>query len=291
MSGESYSLGVFAAIVAGAAFNLGMVIQKVAVKRVGDGAGLMRQLVRSPVWLAGFAVQFIIGTPLLVLAQATLGPAIVPGLMTTGLIVLAVGAVVLAHETLGPKDVAGILLVMGAVTLFGLSRLSVDMKAVDLYDAAFLVRLVAFTAVVAAFSAACYLLQRQSIRWRGVLRTLDAGLLLVQSNLWLGVFVGFLTRGGNGQLSPRDVPSAGVAVAIALAANFLAIAETQRAFQVGDAARLVPIQFLPQQILSLSSYFAVFALTPPVPAALPLAGAGVVVILVGSGLLARRQVL
>jgi hypothetical protein len=186
--------------------------------------------------------------------------------------------------------VAGILLVMGAVTLFGLSRLSVNLKAVDLYDAGFLARLITFGAMVAALSVACCLLQKRTMRWQGVLRTLDAGLLLVQSNLWLGVLIGFLARWGNGQFSPRDLLLASAALAITLTTNFLGIAETQRAFQVGDATRLVPIQSVPQQILPLISYFAVFALTPPGPADCSLRG-GVVLILAGSSLLACRQAL
>ncbi len=291
MTAEGYSLGVLAAIVAGAAINMGMVIQKVAVRRLPGQPGLMRQLFRSRLWLLGFAFQFFIAVPLNMLAQAKIGPAIIPGLNSTGLVVLAIGAVVLARESLGRAEVTGILLVLGAITLFGLSRLAVDVRAVDVYDAGFLVRLVAFTAVVGALSLACWTLQSRTARWRGILRTLDAGLWFSQSNLWAGVVMGFVARWGGGQFSSWDLLAAGVGSAITFAGSMLGIAETQRAFQVGDAAKLVPIQAVPQQALPLASFFVVFALTPASPAALPLAGAAAVLILAGSGLLARRQAL
>ena len=77
----SYLIGVAAAIIAGIAFNLGMVIQKLAVMKAYRETSLMRQLVRSPLWLTGFALQFIVGMPLNMLSQSKIGPAIIPGLM------------------------------------------------------------------------------------------------------------------------------------------------------------------------------------------------------------------
>ena len=125
----SYWAGVAAAIAAGIAFNLGMLIQKLAVAKTAAGSSLMRQLIRSPLWLGGFVLQFIIGMPLNMLAQSLIGPAIIPGLMAVGLVVLAVGAVRLAGEPMRLADIAGISLVIAAVIVFGLSRMSVDMQS------------------------------------------------------------------------------------------------------------------------------------------------------------------
>lgn len=68
--------------------------------------------------------------------------------MAIGLIVLTIGAVRLAGESFDSGDIAGILLVIAAVTVFGLSRLSVDMQSIDLWERAFLLRLGLFTVVV-----------------------------------------------------------------------------------------------------------------------------------------------
>lgn len=286
---NSYLIGVIAAVAAGVTFNLGMVAQKVAVMRLPTEAGLMHQLVRNPLWMAGFALQFLVGMPLNLLAQAKIGPALLPGLMAAGLIVLAIGAVRLAGESLSLADVAGILLIIAAITFFGLSQLAVDMQAIDLWQPAFLLRLAIFTLIVAGLSVACHLAQRTAPRMRGVLRTLDAGLLYAQSNLWLGVLMGLIARWGTGQLTARDLLLAGIATGIVSAGSMLGIVETQRAFQVGEATKLVPIQNVPGQILPIIAYFAVFALNPSTPAALPLAALGILLVLAGAALLARRQ--
>jgi drug/metabolite transporter (DMT)-like permease len=285
----SYWIGVAAAVAAGVTFNLGILIQKLAVMKTSGKEGLMRQLVRSPLWLAGFALQFIIGMPLNMLAQTKIGPAIIPGLMAIGLIVLAIGAVRLAGERIQIVDVAGISLVIAAVIVFGLSRLSVDMQSIDLYEPAFLVRLGAFTMFVAALSLLCHMIQKANARLRGILRTLNAGLLLSQSNLWLGVLMALTARWGAGRFSIPDLLFVILASGIVFAGSMLGIAETQRAFQFGEASRLIPIQYVPSQILPVAAYFAVFALRPATVQALPLAMAGIVLVLFGAILLARRQ--
>jgi len=286
----SYLIGVAAAILAGIAFNLGMVIQKLAVMKASRETSLMRQLVRSPLWLTGFALQFIVGTPLNMLAQSKIGPAIIPGLMAVGLIVLTIGAVRLAGESFDSGDIAGILLVIAAVTVFGLSRLSVDIQSIEIWDPAFLLRLGLFTVVVAVLSIVCHMVQKTNVRLRGILRTLNAGLLLSQSNLWLGILMVFLAKWGAGKFSLLDLLPVGIASGIVFTGSMLGIAETQRAFQYGEASKLVPIQYVPVQILPIAAYFIVFCLSLSNPFAVPLALGGIVFVLSGAVLLARRQI-
>ena len=286
----SYLIGVAAAVIAGIAFNLGMVIQKLAVMKTSRETSLMRQLVRSPLWLTGFALQFIVGMPLNMLAQSKIGPAIIPGLMAIGLIVLTIGAVRLAGESFDSGDIAGILLVIAAVTVFGLSQLSVDMQSIDLWEPAFLLRLGLFTVVVAALSLICHFIQKTNVRHRGILRTLDAGLLLSQSNLWLGILMAFLAKWSAGKFSPLDLLPFVIASGIVFAGSMLGIAETQRAFQFGEASKLVPIQYVPVQILPIAAYFIVFCLRSSNPFAVPMAVGGIVLVLSGAVLLARHQV-
>lgn len=288
-SNTSYLIGVTAAILAGIAFNLGMMIQKLAVMRISQETNLMRQLLRSPLWLAGFALQFFVGMLLNMLAQSNIGPAIIPGLMSIGLIVLTIGAVRLASETLDVGDIAGIALVIAAVTVFGLSQLSVNMTSIDIWEPAFLLRLGLFTLVVAALSLICHFLQKTNVRLRGILRTLDAGLLLSQSNLWLGILMVFLAKWGGGSFSLLDLFPIGIASGIVFAGSMLGIAETQRAFQFGEASKLVPIQYVPVQTLPIAAYFIVFGLSPSNPLAVSLALGGIVLVLCGAALLARRQ--
>ncbi|ADN02483.1 hypothetical protein [Spirochaeta thermophila] len=286
----TYLLGILSALAAGVAFNLGLVLQKVAVARVPkETPHLMRHVVQSPLWLVGFGLQFLFGTPLNMLALGHLGPAIVPGLMSMGLIVLALAGMLIARESVRLEDVAGIILVMIAVTLFGLSGLTVDMKGVDLRDPVLFMRFIIFTTAVASLSILCHTLKGSMKRHEGILHILNAGLLYVQSNLWLAFLMGHLMRWSSGSLSHSELTFMGLASLVIFTASIFGIAETQRAFRSGDAVRLVPIQNLPQQVLPLVSYFTVFALSPPRPSSLPLGGTGALLIIVGSGLLARRQ--
>jgi hypothetical protein len=287
---HSYYIGVGAAILGGMAFYLGMVIQKAAVKRLQDQNRLMVRLLRTPQWLEGFAIQFIIGVPLNLVAAALIGPAIIPGLMASGLIILVIGSIWLGHEAFSWMDALGILLVMGAASLFGFSGLGINMKNVNLHDVGFLSRLVTFSIIVASLSVICHILQSRNKQLRGIFRTLDAGLMFVQSNLWLSVMMGFVYRWQSGLFSTKDLITMIGATLVAATGSILGVTETQRAFQVGDATRLIPIQILPQQILPLITYIAVFQLKAPSNEAFILAGIGVVFVLLGSTFLARRQV-
>ena len=286
----NYLIGVGAAILAGMAFYSGIVVQKIAVSRLQDHSRLMYRLIRTPLWIEGFAIQFVIGIPLNLIAAAMIGPAILPGLMATGLIALVIGSIRLGHEAFGRTDALGILFVMSAATLLGLAGLGIDMKSVDFYDAPFLSRLVGFSAMVACFSVACHILQGKNNQLRGIFRTLDAGFMFVQSNLWLSIMMSFFFRWQAGSFSTKDILPAIISTAVAATGSILGVTETQRAFQTGDASRLVPIQAVPQQILPVITYFVVFQLTPSTNGAFVLAGAGVALVLLGSTLLARRQV-
>lgn len=283
----AYGIGIAAGIAAGIAFNLGIVIQKMAVMQTTPSLGLMRQLLRSPLWLAGFGLQVFLGVPLNIIAQTNVGPSLVPGLMAGGMIVLSVGAVRLTGESLDKVDILGILLIIAAVACFGFSQLSVNIRQVDLWEPAFLLRLAIFTAAVTALSAVFHFSQNKIQSWSALLRTLNAGLLLAQTELWLGILLGFLARWISGG-SARDFLASGAAAVILLVSNLLGIAENQRTLQIGEAAKMIPIQNIPIQILPVVSYLTVFFLKPG-SSALMFTPAGIVLVLAGSGLLARRQ--
>jgi hypothetical protein len=53
-----------------------------------------------------------------------LGPALIPGLMAAGLIVLVLGSIWILGEKLGAAEIAAIALLVLSITLLGLSRLS-----------------------------------------------------------------------------------------------------------------------------------------------------------------------
>jgi hypothetical protein len=294
-----YAAGVAAALAAGAAYNAGQLAQKVAVNRLAAApagmepraTGFVGGLLRSPLWLAGFAVVVLVGTPLNILAAAWLGPAILPGLMSLGLVVLAVGAVTVAGERLGPADIVGIALVMAGTALIGLSRLAVDVFAAALHSPALLWRLAAFTAATTALGAVGLAVgARPGVRGaRGPLRALAAGLFFVASNLWLAEFLNAAEPWLSGTPLREGLGLAAAAMGVILASSGLGIVATQYAYKVGDASRLVPIQMVPAQVAPIAAFVLVFRGAAQSAAAVPLAAGGAVLVLIGAGLLAGRQ--
>lgn len=287
--GGTYWLGAALAVLSGVLFNVGSLIQKVAVMGDGGGAGMMRRLVRKPEWIAGFFVQIVLGSPLNMLALAMIGPVIIPGLSSVGLAVLAIGAVRYAGEKLRVGELIGIGLIIAAVTVFGWSGMSVNMQQMGVYTKAFLLRLSVFTVAVAMLSAVCHALQRRCPRDRGILRTLNAGFLFAQSSLWLGVLTELLRQWIADRFALTHFPYILIGSAIVATTSMLGIAETQRAFAAGDVSKLIPIQNVPSQILPIAAYYTVFALRPSEPRSLPLCLLGVALVFTGAVLLAGRQ--
>lgn len=284
-----YFLGVAAAIIAGMLFNIGTLMQKIAVMESRTEAGLMGKLVRTPKWVAGFLIQMLLGSPLNMLALGLIGPVIVPGLSSVGLVVLALGAVRFAGERFRASEIAGIALVMTAVTLFGFGQMSADLRAAGLYEAAFHLRLGWFSAALTLLCVVCHAAQKRRAQWAGVLRTMEAGILLSLSNVWLGVLTILLADWVQARFALRLFPYILLASAVVGTSGMLAIAQTQRAFAVGEASKLIPIQYVPSQIVPVLAYYLVFRLRPESALTLPLTLCAVVCVLLGSILLAGRQ--
>ncbi len=293
-----YALGVAAALSAGAAYNAGQLAQKVAVNRLPEpenaGGGLrsslFARLLRSPLWLAGFAVVFFVGTPLNVVAALWLGPAILPGLMSLGLVVLAVGAVTVAGEQLGAADIAGIALVMVGIVLIGTSRLRIDVSEAGLHAPVLLTRLAVFTLCTASLGTVLLVTAAKTSGAQGPLRAIAAGLFYAPSNLWLAVVMNAVGHWLAGGPIREGLGLAAAALAIIIVSSALGTIVIQHAYRVGNASRVVPIQMVPQQIIPLLAFLLVFRSPAPSAWSLPLALGGAALILGGAGLLAGQQV-
>lgn len=284
-----YILGVCAAIASGVLFNAGSLMQKLAVMKAGGGKGLMQKLIKTPRWIAGFVLQMILGSPMNMLALGLIGPVLIPGLSSVGLVVLALGARRFANERFRAAEIAGITLVMLAVTLFGFGGMSVSMQTAGVYQPAFLMRLGLFTGVMILLCAGCFFGQIWRAQWKGVLRTLDAGILFSVSNILLSVLTMYLADWAKAQFTFNLFPYVLVASALVAAASMLGITETQRAFAVGEASKLLPIQYVPSQILPVIAYFTVFQQRLDNMRGLPLTLLAIACVLIGSILLAGRQ--
>ncbi|MHA1237535.1 MAG: DMT family transporter, partial [Candidatus Hodarchaeales archaeon] len=129
-----YLLGVTLAILAGFVINYGMVLQKKVVNAHKNDEEFLKNLAKNPTWLTGLVLQFVLGTIFMLTAQLFIGPALIPGLMASGLIILAVSSVKILGETLSRYEILGIAVMILATVLLGLSELSIPTEDINLLD-------------------------------------------------------------------------------------------------------------------------------------------------------------
>jgi len=282
------------AISSGVLNILGNMLNKKVVNDVNQTSHekFFRQLIKNPVWLAGLLLQLGASPVLLILAIAWIGPALTPGLMALGLIVLAIGAVRITGEKLVRSEMIGILLMIVAIFFLGLSNLAIDVPGFDYTESGFLSRTSIFTVILFVISIAFKLLSRNNKRLRGILLALVSGLMLSLSNFWISVLEGTIIHVFGGQASALQwflfISSAGILVAT----NFYAVFILQEAFKSGQASNLLPVQQVPIQIAPIFVYFVVFAayLFNPISTLSPVwMFLGIGMIIVSSFLLGKRQ--
>ncbi|MEJ2111574.1 MAG: DMT family transporter, partial [Acidobacteriota bacterium] len=125
---NTYILGVFLAILCGVVTNGGLLCQKKVINEIPKEMRekrFMRTLFRKPLWVVGFLLEFVAGAATFMLAQSYIGPALVPGLMATGYIVLVIGSVRILNENLNIKEYLGIIMLFLGISLLGLSALEI----------------------------------------------------------------------------------------------------------------------------------------------------------------------
>lgn len=285
----SYLAGIAAAIGSGLTFNTGLFLQHYAVKRLPAGSRLFPTVLRSRIWLAGLGCQAILAVPLNILATGLIGPALTPCLIAVGLLVLPLAAAAVEKTTISRREMVGIAVVILSAIAIGFSRLAAEMTPALLSDMPRIVRGVMFILPVVLLAI---ILKRIAAQARG----LRAGhLLTITAGLWLGVTapsVGFLTAAL--RKLPQGIDASvlvvgGLALLLAIISSLLGIGTTQQAFRYGPAHQLIPIQYLPIQIVPVLSFLLVFRpFTPPLTSVL-LAATGIAGIAIGAGLLSARQ--
>jgi hypothetical protein len=247
------------------------------------------RLVRNPLWLTGFIIHMGLGTTLFLLAQVRLGPALIPGLMAAGLLVLVLGSIWILKEQLGAAEVAGILLLIAAITLLGLSRLTIDVGRFDVLGRSFLLRAAVFSMIITAMILVFEILAKQMTRYRGSALAISSGLFYVLSNFWVGPFMGAVLRIFEGIFSLPVIALFVAGSAILVITNMYGIAKVQLAFRVTNASLAIPIQQIPIQTAPALVYLAVFHLSPPSAASVLMFCLAVVLIIGSTFVLARRQ--
>ncbi|HME53167.1 MAG TPA: hypothetical protein VKM55_13175 [Candidatus Lokiarchaeia archaeon] len=289
-----YLLGVAMAIGSGVLNNLGTVLNKKVVNEVNQASGekFFRKLLTNPVWLTGLLLQLPTGTALFIVAVAWIGPALTPGLMAIGLIVLAFGAVRIAGEKLGKSEKIGIVLMIVGIFSLGYSNLSISIINFDYTEMGFVMRTIIFTGIAFFLCIAFKLISKKNKRFCGILLALISGLLISLSNFWISILLGTIFKVFGGGANWLQWVLFICACAILCSSNVLGLAQLQEAFKSGQASNLIPVQQVPIQITPVFYYFYIFMAFLYNPVGLDAIAwmlIGVVIIIISSFLLGKQQ--
>lgn len=289
-----YWIGVFLAIFSGISNNIGTLVQKKVVNDLPATARqqkFFRTLIKTPLWFFGLILQFIIGAILFMLAQIIIGPALIPGLMAAGLIVLAIGSVKLIGESLKLPEILGILIIVLAIIMFTFSELVIDIPSYNFLEISFLTRIGLFTITLLAIILVFQGLQWKWTRLHAISQAVNSGLLIAISNYWISPLMATLIHVFAGSFILAELGLFSVASIILILTNIFGIAKIQDAFKTGQANLTIPIQQVPIQITPGFVYLLVFLLPPKTMISPVLFTVGIILIIIGSYLLAKRQLI
>ncbi len=289
MSSSLYWIGVILAILAGLITQLGSVFQKKAVNEISKESEFMKSLVKRPTWILGVFLSFGVSSIFFLTAQAFIGPALIPGLMSLGLIVLVIGSIKLVGERLKLEEYIGILLMITGTILLSLSQLSIEIIEADLVEIGFLIRLILFTAILFIFSLLCFIFQKRSDRFKGILLAILSGLMFALGNLWVSQLIGTITDIFSGNFNIPQVILFIAAIIILILCNIYGLTTIQHAYRVGQASNLIPIQNIPVLISPIFIYFFVFLMSIPFTFSIFFLLFGVASIIVSFFLLGKRS--
>ncbi len=285
--------GVFSAILSGMLSNSGTIIQKKVVNRVINNLpskeNIMKYLIKDKIWILGLIINLGIGTIFYLLAQSLIGPALIPGLMASGLIILAIGSVFVLKESLKKKEILGIFLMIIGITFLGFSRLSIEISNKTIWEFTFLFRVAIFTLVLFIISVLLDLLSRKSESYQGIPLAVFSGNMFALSNLWVSLLIGTISKVFGGTFILGELFIFIIACIILIVSNMYGIMKIQQAFTVGQASNLIVIQQIPIQIGPIFIYFLVFLMPLTDVISIIFLFLAIFLIIISAYLLGKRQ--
>jgi len=289
MADNFYWLGVFLALLAGSITQSGSLLQKKAVNEVSEETEFMRNLVRKPVWILGVILSFGISSIFYLTAQIFIGPALIPGLMAFGLVVLTLGSIKILGEKLKKEEIIGILLMILGTFILSFSGLSIDITETNLLEFEFAIRTYIFTSAILVLSLLCYIFQRKYKKFKGILLAILSGFMFSLSNFWVSQLMAVITDVLSGFFILEQLIIFIVSIIFLILANIVGLATIQQAFRVAQASNMIPIQQVPTLMLPVFIYFLVFLMIPPNIISIIFLFCGSILILTSSFLLGKRS--
>jgi drug/metabolite transporter (DMT)-like permease len=291
---KGYLIGLSLAILSGVLNQFGQLLQKKAVNNLPEAVRqtkFMRTLLKNPLWIAGFILSIGCGTACFMVAQDYIGPALVPGLMASGLIVLAIGSVWMNGESLDSFEIIGIFLMIAGIALLGLSGLSIsgDVVIASIAKSSTVARITIFSLTIVALWIIIHFISLRSGSRKGIVMGVSNGFPFALSNFWISPLVAviFMVMGGRGSTGQMIIFI--IASVVLVSSNVIGMWQTQECFRYGQASNIIPVQQVPVQIAPVLVYFYVFALKAPSSASVAYMLSGVALIIISGFLLGRRQ--
>ena len=289
-----YIIGVALGIVGGILTQFGQLLEKQAVNQVrieNEEKGFMQKLFKNRTWVLGVIFGLGGGTAAYMVAQSMIGPALTPGLMASGLIVLAIGSVQMNHESLNASEMTGIGLMIVGILLLGLSELGINQTQVRamLADHNALVRIAIFTVSLFFISILTRSIAQRVNERKGMLIALTNGFLACLSDFWINPLLALIVivLSGNGSFTQGIIFVIAALILITTATTITW--QNQLAFKVAQASNVVPVAQVPIQISPILVYFYIFALKPPSDISVIYILSGTVLTIISGFLLGRRK--
>lgn len=289
----SYNIGILFGILAGFSNFFGQILQKKAINDLPEKENsdkLMKRLLRSRMWISGFLFMSIGSAIFMFLAQIVIGAALLPGLMASGFIVLAIGSSVILKEKLSIKEYVAIFMLIIAVVLISFSELIIPADLIYFQQSQFNLRIGIYSVIFVGFWLGLFYFGKASQKFKSIALALGTGFPFVINNLWMGPFSATFSPifSGSSERVIWIVFSIGVFVTIVV--NILGVSHYQYALEAGNASVVVPMQQIPQQIAPILIYYSIYQLKSPHPYSLLLLVCGIILILIAGIILANRQI-
>ena len=285
-----YSFGVFFAVLAGITNFTGQILQKKAINAVApeNRPQLMKHLIRTPVWIAGFLMVTLINVIFIAIAQSLIGAALIPGLTASGFIVLGIGSVKLLGENIKKEEIIAIGLLVIGIIFISLSRLAIEGDFLRFQDNFFNVRIGLFTIIAFICWFTLYFQGKKMQKGKAIIMALGTGFPFVLQNIWVQpLLLSFPALFGSGDI--QALPVFVVSFLIVVLGGILGIIHFQHAMAEGNASIVIPIQQIPQQVAPIFIYFVIYMLAVPGVWSYFYVISGILLIIAAGFILSRRQ--
>jgi len=286
-----YFLGVILAMSAGIANFMGQILQKKAINdvRVGDELS-MKNVVKKPLWILGLLCIVVFTTVLNGFAQNYIGPALIPGLFSSGLIVLAIGSVKILGERLKKEEWFAIFLIISGIVLVSLSRLSIETDLERFKDTAFVIRLSGASIILVILWLTFFYGGKMLKKHKAIVMAIGSGLPFALGNIWMFALVDSLGRLIGGGFNVFNGAVFAISSFVMASTQVLGLVHVSKTLAAGNASIVVPMQQLPQQIMPVITFFVIFALPSPSPGSYFYISGGILLIIIAGFLLGKRHV-